>query len=286
MKTIDIMLLLLINLLWGGCYIVTKEMLYLVKPLTLAALRFTVVAGCLLPYLKKPQIKLPNLLLTAVMLSVGHIYLSQVVLDSGMAVSTMVVILELGVPLTSVFTYFMLNQSFTRYHLLGFVLAILATMVIFGTPEVLSNITPALLAVVSSLTIAYVNVFITKHQQIDVSQMVGWLAVLSTPVMWLLAFAYGEHITMSMLFNTKLILGLIFLSVISVVFAEVKFYDLMRQYTVNKVVIFLVLVPVSGVIMSWLFYNEVLGRYFWLGFAVMIASIMAVFYADRRLNQE
>jgi len=137
MRIRDILLALTTMLLWGLNFAVAKLALTEFPPILLSALRFTLVALILLPFIPRPKRIRPiiELALTLGLLQFPMVFFGLTRLDA----STASIVLQLQVPLGVVMAAVLLGEKLTWRHGIGMAVAFAGVALIAGAPRLEAN---------------------------------------------------------------------------------------------------------------------------------------------------
>ncbi len=259
MLPIHVVLAVAISLIWGVNFVAAKICVAYFPAFFLLAIRLSIVAIVLSPFMRKRQLPLKDLFKISVVLSVFHFGLMFLALQHGLDSSVAVVIDQLRVPFAATLGYFMFGEVVEKKGIFGIATAILGTFVIVGTPNVIQNYHSFWMLIACSAAWAYYNTQVKKLGQLDVLPFIGWISFFGAPQLFLISFLL-EGNQLSLIPNTPHVVtfSLIYMSVITTIAAHGGWYFLLKKYPINRVVPYSLLVPVFGMIAGVMFLNEVI----------------------------
>ena len=102
MRTKDVFLVLIMNLAFGATFISAKVGVTEFLAFMFTALRFLIVAVVLIPFLKIHKGKMFNILIISILGGGIHFGLFYLALDSSKYVSSVAIVLQLGIPISTI----------------------------------------------------------------------------------------------------------------------------------------------------------------------------------------
>ncbi|MBV7273795.1 DMT family transporter [Clostridium sp. PL3] len=286
-KLIGYIYLLLAALIWGGMYVVSKYTLSFVSPITLLWMRYIIAFIVLFITLTisnskkgyKTAIKKKEWLLIVWIGFIGYfvsiclqfigIKLSDAHTGSLITASTPVFVI--------LFAKFILGEVFTKKKIIALLLATSGVIVVIGLDSMMvkhffGNIVLVGAAITWALLSIYVKVA-TKHLDslTITTYSIFFALIFTTPFM-----LYGHENITSIIGNRQLILGVLYIGVLSTAGAFFLWNKGIEMVDTGIGSLFLFFQPVTGAILGWIFLGERLNFGFFIGgFLIVIAVIMA-----------
>ena len=286
MKLFDIFLAFLMCLLWSSNYIVTKELLYTVPPIFLAALEFSVIALCLVPFFKRMPPNFFMLFVIALFLVVGHHGFADIGIKLNNSVTVANLILECAVITSVIFAAIFLKEKITRKIVLGIIIAFSGMiLVVLGnafdfisidcnlvyTNNLLSM--GALIAAVFSWSFYIVS---TKKlgKELSALEVIGWLALIGCIQAFIVSAIFEEN-QMNVIreLDIKNIVLILFVAVLGTLVTNKIMYYLLKSHSVTRVSLIYLLVPFFTAVESYLIFDEQLTPSVALGGVLILAGI-------------
>jgi O-acetylserine/cysteine efflux transporter len=249
MKPAHVALAIAISLIWGINFVAAKAAVGYFPSFLFLAVRLTIVAVILLPFIKKPAIPLLNLIKISVVMMVFHFGFMFAALQHGLDSSVAVVIDQLRVPIAVTLGYFLFGEVLGKKGIFGIVIALLGTFVIVGTPNIAANYQAFWMLVFSSSAWALYNIQVKNLGEVDALSFIGWMSILGAPQLYLISFLIEDNQVELLLNAPKLaIISLLYVSIAATIIAHGCWYYLLKIYPVNRVVPYSLLTPVFGII--------------------------------------
>ena len=187
LRLVHVLALLLVQLLWGIHFPISKIAFREFPPLFLVALRFTAVAALLCPFWRFPRGKLVPILglsLTYGSLAYGFQFAGIAHLDA----STAAIVTQAQVPFAAVLAAYFYNDRFGWQRLAGLTLSFLGIILVVGEPRVSNNFVWVLSILLSVFIQAFGAVQIKALGPISSFTLTGWIAFFTAPQMLLASF--------------------------------------------------------------------------------------------------
>lgn len=277
MKPQHLLLMLLCQFLWGVNFVAAKIGLQHFEPLFFVALRFSLVALLLLPFVGLPRRKLRRLIPLSMTMGVMHfglIFTGMRYLDA----ATSSIAVQLQVPFAAILAAFFFKETLGWRRLTGMVVAFAGVVLIAGEPRFGGNLWPLLSVVCAALVWATANVQVKAlGDEFDAVTLNGYIAILAAPQLLLVSFLLeGNQWPMVMAVDLMGWGALLFQSVVVAIGTYWIWYNMMRRYPVNQVMPFTLLLPMIGVISGHLILGEVITWQMALGGLATLAGVAIV----------
>jgi len=273
MKPQHLFLLLLVQLIWGINFAVVKIGLAHLSPLFFVALRFSLVALILLPFVGLPK-NLKRMLPLSVTMGVMHftlIFTGMRYLDA----ATTSIAAQLQVPFAAILAAFFLKEHIGWRRAVGMAMAFGGVVLIAGEPRFSGNLWPLLSVIAAALAWAVANIQVKAlGDEIDAVRLNGWIAALAAPqlivISWLLE---GNQWPMLAEIGWAGTGALLYQSLLVAIFTYWIWYNMMRRYPINQVMPFTLLLPVVGVLAGAFMLGEEVSWAMVLGGAATVAGV-------------
>ena len=285
LKPRDLAFLVLINLIWGFNLIASKVGVGHFPPVFFTALRFSVLALVVLPFLRWHPGRMQQLLLAAA-LSGG---LQYAVLFWGIrltpGVSAIAIAGQLSVPFTTLLSVLYLGEVIHWRRGLGIALAFAGVAIIAFQPAMLEA-RAGLALVVASALIGSFGVVAVKMLGTALAplELQAWFALSALPVLWPLTAWLEDGQRAAVLSAAPRDWGaLLFTALVSSLVAHTGYYWLVRRYPVTSLSPLTTLSPVFGVAFGVLLYGDALTARIVVGGLATLAGVTIIARRERRL---
>lgn len=267
-----------IMFIWGMNFAVTKTAVQHAPPILLVALRWSVTALCLLPFVRIPRRAWRELFPVALTFGVLHFCLIFTAMRSVDA-STAAIIVQIQVPFAAILSLFFLGERFGWRSILGMVVAFAGVAVIAGTPRLDGQYVGFFLVIAASFCFALFNVLAKRLRDLDGWQINAGVAAMSTPLLFPISYLLEEGQWAFLANPESLVIvsaATFYQSVVVVLLGYGLWYWLLRINELNQVMIFTLLAPVFGVISGVVFLDEPLSLGLFIGGILTVTGIAIV----------
>ncbi len=242
----DLLQAICVVVIWGFNFAAIKVAVGEIPPLTLAIIRFLLTAIILLPFFRLNFVQIKQIIPVSLVLGVGHFGLFFVGFQ-GADAATVALLLQLGVPFSSILAAFFFADKLGPKRIFGMALAFIGATFLAGEPQG-GTLVSVVAVVVSAFCWAWANILIKKLDGIAPLAVMGWVAVGAIPVLIPMSY-FWETNQIEQIVNAPLYAwGLLSYTVLaSSVLAYHLWYSLLGRLDVNQVVPFTLLAPMIGV---------------------------------------
>lgn len=278
----DLAFLFLINLIWGFNLIASKVGVGHFPAVLFTALRFTLLAACLLPFLRWHPGRMLQLLVAAA-LSGG---LQFALLFTGLRltphVGSVAIASQLGVPFTTLMSVLFLGEVIHWRRRLGIALAFAGVAVIAVQADVFTY-RAGLALVVASAFVGSLGLVAVKRlgETFRPLELQAWFACTGMPILWVLTLWLED--------GQRAALGsagardwgaLLYTVLASSLVAHTGFYWLIRRYPVTRISPLTTLSPVFSVALGVLLLGDALTARLVAGGLLTLAGVTIIALRD------
>ena len=283
------LLALLVAVCWGVNFPATALALEHFPPLFLVALRFAIIAIPTLIFIPRPQV--PVRWLLGVGLGIGTMQFAFLYLgmEAGMPAGLASIVLQASAPFTVIIAGIWLRERISRRQAVGIAIAVLGLAAIAFHRSQVAALLPVALTLLGALGWAIGNVSTRKAQAPNALHLTLWMSVIPPlPMLAISLFVEGpERIGASLATAFTLealpaVLGLLYVVVVATLVGYGIWNGLLKRYPSSTVAPFSMLVPVVGVLASWLAFGEVIDLTELLAGAAVVAGVLVASYQRRR----
>jgi len=276
MKPLDAVVGLLIAALWGLNFAVAKTGLGQFPPILMIALRFALVAALLVPMAAMPRLRLKEIAYLSVTLGLIHFAL----MFNGLArvdAAVAAITIQIQVPFAALLSAVLYRDPPGWRRMLGMALAILGVGILAGEPRTSSALWAVGLIIAAALFWAVANIQMKRLSDVDGFALNGWLALLATPQLLLASLVLERGHWDALRSADWLGWGAVaYQAVIVVIVGYGLWYRLLRQYSVNQVMPFTLLVPLFGVLSGTVLLGETLTWNLAIGGLATVAGVAII----------
>lgn len=281
----DFLVIFLVVVVWGVNFLFMKTALDDIPPMMLGVLRFLCVVFPAVFLIRRPAVSWHLLALYGLTISFGQFALVFTALDLGFPTGLAALILQIQVFVTVLISGFMLREPVAAHHLAGMITAA-AGLVLIGVGQYRGALPfSALLPVVgAAVSWACGNIVVKRIGNVNALALVAWGSISALLAFSALSFAlYGGTGMALHMSNLSLqgIVAVLFLAYVSSLVGYTGWGALLARHPAGKVTPFALLVPVIALLTGYVFLNERLGIWHWLGVLLVILGLLLHVFGRR-----
>jgi len=284
MKITDLLLLVLSTFLLGTNFVAVKIGVQQIPPLFMMAMRFTLVAGLLIPFVKMPRARLLPVFLISVSMGTAHFGLFFVGISQVDAAVT-AIIFQLGVPFSIIFAWIFLREAFGWRRTIGIAIAFVGVMFVAGSPK--SDSSPVHMGIVLASVVAWgiAAVQIKRLQDVDAVTLTAWMALFSAPQLYLISAVIESGQILSLTSAGTTGWGaLLYATLGASIVGYGLWYHLIGKYDVNQVVPLTLLNPLFAIAAAVIILGESLSAGIIVGGLLTLAGVFVVQMRSRQTS--
>lgn len=274
----DFALLVLVCLVWAANNIVSKFVVsYMdVPPLFYAAVRFAVVAVAVFPWLRPAPRPIWRLLVVALLMGGGNFALMFVGLKTSTP-SSVAVVSQVMVPMTTFLSFMLLGERLTRRRLFGIGLTLLGALTVMWDPHGF-RIAPGLLFVVGAAFMGSLGAVMLKQMDgLKPLQMQAWVGLSSfLPLIGLSAWLEPGAAAVAVASGWPFVAAVLFSGLIVSVVGHTLYYGLIQRYEANLISPLTLMTPLATIGLGVLITHDPFDARMAFGAAVAIAGVLII----------
>ena len=252
----QILLALIVPITWGFGYALTKIGMDQFTPLLLMSLRFGIAGLILVWFTKPPWEYMRELFIIAFIGSTIQYGLTYYGLK-GLDVSTASILVQLEGPILALLSTLILKERLGWPLALGMGLAFAGVIVIVGEPRLSDSLDSVALVISGAVFWAIAQIMISRLKSLSGITILAWVAIIATPQMLLISLVIEEGQWESIKSANLVDWSIVFyLSFIMTVIGYSVWYHLLRICDVSKISPFLMLLPVTSIIVGIVLLKE------------------------------
>jgi O-acetylserine/cysteine efflux transporter len=278
MRSLDILLLALVQLIWGANYAVQKDAIAAFPPLLLVGIGYLIIAGVLTPFTRRthsPQWKLALLAFFCCTLPTGLTFF-------GLAhcpVSLGTLLMQMQVPFGIAVAWMLGRGKPDLRNIAGIVVALAGAAIVIGVPSFEGEVWGWSFVVVGSCIWASCQAILPMATRDEGLRLYAGLSRHATPQV-LIASAVFESAHLDAIRNASAVAWgeVLFGALIGAVLCFSLWYKLIMRVPAEKILPFLLLMPAAGVLAGWLMLGEALSFGLLIGGAIIIAGLAIILW--------
>jgi O-acetylserine/cysteine efflux transporter len=268
---------LTVALAWGFNFAASKFSLLHFPPFFVIFIRYVIVAVVLLPFAKKIDLSIKQLIVLSLLMITLHFTLVFTAIWMGLDLGTTVIAIQLGAPFSCILGAIFLKDYLGPWRSFGMLVAFAGIVVIAGTPSVLQNELAFLLVVLGAAAWAASNVYMKVLKQTAIMPLLFWTALFSLPQTLAVSLLIeSDHLALLQTAPWHAWAGIAYSGLVSTIVGYGLWYWLIRKYDVTQIVPFALAVPIGGFSSGILFFNEALTPTMMIGAALTIVGVAII----------
>lgn len=274
--------MLLICVIWGFNFVAAKVGVREIPPLLFTALRFSILAIALLPFLKPARGRMRAVVVIA--LFNGAIHFGLMFIGIAMtAASVVAVVAQLNVPFATMLSIFFLGEVVRMRRWLGIALSFLGVTVVSFDPHVFDALTGVLFATGAALSAAIAAVCMRSLSNVGVFQLQAWTAVITAPLLLGASLLFESDQTGAIM-NAQPITwaALLFTTIGASLIGHNVYYYLLQRYEVSLIAPLSLLSPLLGVVFGILMLGEHVSVRIVLGALIAFIGVGVLAFPSRK----
>ncbi|CAD7849818.1 MAG: hypothetical protein [Olavius algarvensis Gamma 3 endosymbiont] len=276
MKPIDVLLAIAVAVIWGMGFIVAKAAMSHFSPILLMALRFSLTAFCLAWFFPPPR-RLFKQLFWIALVSAALQYSLTFNGVRGIDASTAALLVQLEVPFGLLLAWLVLGDRISLQQGCGILVAFAGAVLIIGEPRLSGHLIYAFLVVGGAFTWAVGQIMIKKLGDIGGFRLISGVALFAAPQLFVASFIFErDQIAQIETASIGAWAAVAYLGLIMTALGYALWYRLLGRYSVNQVMPFLLLLPVSSVFGGIFFLGESLTTKIALGGCLAIFGVALI----------
>ena len=289
MSNKDFIIAIAITFMWGINFSFIKLGLGSLNPFMLAGLRFFLCAIPLVFFIKKPDVKFIYIVLYGLFLGDGLWGVLYLGMHFGISAGVASIVLQLGVFFTVILSYIILKEKIDIYNKIGFVLALIGILIVFLVTDGTVTILGMAFVILSAISWALLNIILKKAKTKDVFAFLIWSTLFPPIPLFLLAyFMQGDIVFINFFENidTKAIISIAFQVYPTTILGYWVWNSLLTKYPVSVVSPLSLLVPIFGLLGSFVFFHEEIGIYKIIASLIILLGLVINTFGSRIFKKQ
>lgn len=265
-----------VAVIWGMGFIVAKAGMAHFSPILLMALRFTLTAFCMVWFFRPPAGIFKQLFWIS-LISAALQYSLTFNGVRGIDASTAALLVQLEVPFGLILAWLVFGERISLKQGLGIAIAFAGAILIIGEPKLAGDLVYAFMVIGGAFTWAVGQIMIKKLGNIGGFRLITGVALFATPQLFVASFLLEQNqLQQIQTASPAAWAAVAYLGLIMTALAYALWYRLLGHYTVNQVMPFLLLLPVTSVFGGIFFLGESLTTKIALGGCLAIVGVALI----------
>jgi O-acetylserine/cysteine efflux transporter len=274
----DLVLTLVICIVWAGNFTAAAKGMQQFSPFLFMILRFALVLGILLPFLRRPPPgQWPRLIAVCLLIGGLHFTLMFWALSRSEDVSTVAIVQQTYIPMAVLLAMLLMKERVGWKTMAATMFAFLGVLVIGFDPLVLKQTDVLAIALFSALFQALGSIYQRGIKGVGVLNFQAWTAVITLPVLLTLSLLteHGQWETIqSAHWQSWAVVA--YSAIMASMVGHGLFFYLVQRHPVSVVMPYLQLTPVLAVVFGIVIWGDRPGPRLLIGGALVILGILFI----------
>jgi O-acetylserine/cysteine efflux transporter len=276
MKPADVLIAIAVAVIWGMGFVVAKAGMSHFSPILLMALRFTLTAACMI-YFFRPPPGIYKQLFWISLISAALQYSLTFNGVRGIDASTAALLVQLEVPFGLIMAWLVFGDRISPKQALGILIAFGGAVLIVGEPRLAGDLVYAFMVIAGAFTWSVGQIMIKKLGNVGGFNLLSGVALFAAPQLFVASFLFEkdqfEQISSA---SPAAWSSVIYLGLVMTALGDGLWYRLLGHYSINEVMPFLLLLPVTSVFGGIFFLGESLTTKIALGGSLAIGGVAMI----------
>jgi drug/metabolite transporter (DMT)-like permease len=274
----DFAIMMAVCLIWAANNIISKYVVSIldVPPLFYAAARFFLVAAATFPFLRPAPRPLWRLVTVSLLMGGGNFALMFVGLKLATP-SSAAVVLQLGMPMTTLLSMVMLGERIRWRRGVGIALTFAGAMTVMWDPHGLTLSTGLLLVAAAAFTGSLGAVMMKQMEGVRPLTFQAWVGLSSVlPLTVLTALLEPGQVSAAVAAGWPFLAALVFSAYVVSVTAHTAYYFLIQRYEANLVSALTLMTPLATIGLGVAILHDPFGLRMALGSAIALLGVLII----------
>ena len=276
-----VLLALFVSIVWGVNFVVMKIGLEHLSPFLFVVFRFAIVLALLFPWLRIVKGHMGLILAAGLCLGGLHFAFVTVGLELAENITSIVIIVQMHVPLTLIMAHFLLKERLSYWRVSGVLIAFLGVLVISFDPDIMEERMAIIIIFTATSLYSVGAILLRKLQTVGVFNMQAWTAIFGLPILISLSL-YTETGQMEQVMNLDREgwSAIFYTAVLSSVVGYGGMNFLLKRHPVTLIAPIFLTVPVFATTAAVLVFDEVLTTRFLVGAGLTLCGLVVIHVRD------
>jgi O-acetylserine/cysteine efflux transporter len=276
MKPVDVLIAIAVAVIWGMGFVVAKAAMSHFYPILLMALRFSLTAACMLYFFRPP----PGIFKQLFWISLISAALQYSLTFNGVRgidASTAALLVQLEVPFGLIMAWLAFGDRISRRQALGIVIAFGGAVLIVGEPRLTGDLIYAFMVIGGAFTWSVGQIMIKKLGNVGGFNLLSGVALFAAPQLFVASLLFEQNqLEQISSASPAAWSAVVYLGLVMTALGYGLWYRLLGHYSINQVMPFLLLLPVTSVCGGIFFLGESLTTKIALGGSLAIAGVAMI----------
>lgn len=256
----DIYTLIAITLLWGANFSVIGVSLNTVDPYMLTALRFTCCAFPLVCFLKKPEsVSYLSILLYGLLFGAGMAGFLNIAIGWGTSPGVASLVLQFSAFFTVIWGVLLFREKLNAIEVVAILIALAGLALVIHASDDDRSLIGTGFVLLAALCWSLCNIMVKSIPLQDAFAFLVWSCLFAVPPVFVATYLIqgaAPFIALTQGYSTDVYLAVFYQAYISTLLGYWVWNQQMKKHPVSQIAPYSIIVPLSGLFISWWIFNE------------------------------
>ncbi|MCM7239194.1 EamA family transporter [Enterobacter bugandensis] len=284
-KNQDIVLGVLVTIMWGSNFSIIAMGLKDLDPFALTLLRFFFCAFPLIFFVKRPRdISVFYMMAYGIIFGSGLWWVVNFAIYSGLSAGLSSIFLQFSAFFTIILSVIFLKEKVTTSHLFGGIVSMSGLIMIMYCSDYNTTVKGVIYVLLAALAWSICNIIIKIKKPSDMLAFIIWSSLFSVPSVLVMSL-WVKGIDTILLIPYQITWGsafsVLFQAYVTTIIGYKIWNNLMKKHPSYVIAPLSLIVPVSGILTSSIFFDESFTTLQWIAVAIIILGISIFLLAGR-----
>lgn len=270
-----------VSFVWGVNFVVMKIGLEHLSPFLFMALRFAIVFLILFPWLRIVKGKMK--LIFAVGLCLGGLHFAFAIMGLKLAenVTSIIIIVQMHVPLTLIMAHFLLKERLSYWRGSGIIVAFIGVLIISFDPTIMHERIAIIVIFGATMLYSIGAILMRQLQNVGVLNTQAWTAIFGVPILLSLSlFIEADQLEQVMTLNMEGWGAVFYTAVLSSVVGYGGMNFLLKRHPVPLIAPIFLSTPLFATAAAVIVFDEILTTRFYIGTSLTLLGLAVIHLRD------
>lgn len=282
MKKSDLIYGVIVAAIWGINFSVIKIGLNTIDPFVLAGLRFSLAAVPLIFFLPRPNIPISIIAIYGILFGLGLWGVVNLGISLGLSAGVASLLLQFTAFFTIFLGFIFFKESLSISQLVGMSISLTGLLYVIQITDGSAPLIGVICSLSAAVSWAFSNIIIKKYKPENMVSFVVWGCLFAPIPLFLIAYLTNGSTPFIDLLNIDGpgIFSVLFQAYITTLFGYYIWNGLMAKYPVSQVAPLSLLVPIFGLVGSYLIFGETVSIEKIVGFSLVLAGLLVFMFGN------
>ncbi len=284
MNRVDLIKGILVAAIWGINFSIIKLGLNTIDPFVLTGLRFSLAAIPLIFFIPKPDVPISAIALYGLLFGVGLWGVVNLGIFLGLSAGVASLLLQFSAFITLFLGYLFFKELLHWRQYIGMLISMLGLLFVVQITDGSAPLIGIICVFIAAISWAFSNVIIKKYQPKNMLSFVVWGSAFAPLPLFLMAYINSGSAVFLDLVNmgSTGVFSIVFQAYITTLFGYYIWNGLMAKYPVSQVAPLSLLIPIFGLLGSYIMFDETASFEKLFGFVLVLIGLLIFMFPNNK----